>query len=208
MRGILNVLLFLPLLSAGTVLMLLAFYLLWLGLLGLMGWLLHLSTIWVPQSAWTFWRAFDPVVIWQHGLQVSRPLLLGFQVTTIFMDHLFFGMASLASIFGWTFIAWHLVSCWLGVSVAGWVGLYRFIRGQRDVIQPTAILALVDLFVVGLLMSIGMPLFLDMPQPENLIGHMAATMSVLVLAMLIYALSRFIWSSFDSSVDSPRMLED
>jgi hypothetical protein len=148
------------------------------------------------------------VVIWQHGLQVSRPLLLGFQVTTIFMDRLFLGMASLASIFGWTFIAWHLVSCWLGVSVASWGGLYRFIRGQRDVIQPTAILALVDLFVVGLLMSIGMPLFLDMPQPESLIGHMAATMSVLVLAMLIDALSRVIWSSVDSSVDSLRMLED
>jgi hypothetical protein len=208
MSSILHMLLLLPLFSAGTLLTLLAFSLLWLGLHGVMGWLLDLSTTWVPQRAWTVWQGFHPLVIWEHGLQTSRPLLLAFHGSSDFMARVCLGMAGLSTVVSWTFIALHLALSWLAVGTIGITSGCRMVFNDNRALHPKTVAVLLDLLVFGLFVGFMMPMFLAMPHPDSLTGHMAATLSVLVLALLIDALSRFIWSSFDSSVDSPRMLED
>jgi hypothetical protein len=177
MSFILHMLLLLPLLSAGTLLTLLAFSLLWLGLHGVMGWLLDLSTTWVPQRAWTVWQGFHPLAIWEHGLQTSQPLLLAFHGSSDFMARMCLGMAGLSTVFSWTFIALHLTPSWLAVGTVRIMSGGRVVFEHDRTLHPKTVAVLLDLLV-------------------------------LVLALLIYALSRFIWSSFVGSIDPPRMRED
>jgi hypothetical protein len=209
MRFILHMLLWLPLLSAGMLLMVLACSLLWLGLHGVMGWLLDLSTTWGPPRAWTVWQGFHPLAIWAHGLQTSRPVLLAFHGSSDVLVRVCLGMAGVSTVCGWTVMALHLAVRWLAVGTIGLVSGCRVVFEHDRTLHPKSVAAVLDLLVLGSFVGHGMPLFLTaVPGDNPLITPLARSTGVLVLALLVHTLSWFVWWSVDASIEPRSIRED
>jgi hypothetical protein len=211
MGFLLNLLLFLPLFSLGSILVFLTFYFAYLGLHGLMGWLLHLSTMGDPQSPWTFWHGSDPLAVWRYGLQVAKPSLLAFRQAEGIAVELFLGFAGLMQVMGWVCIALRMALSWLNVVVSFGASLGRWIvdNAGRLTIHPRAAVGVIDLIMAAILVGLCMPVFLRQPQRDlTPLDHLLATISVLLLFLTLHAIYEAVWRLLAQPIEPQPVIED